>query len=697
MRFSYSTFSYSTIITLFAGIMSLTMLVYYYSIEKDFRQTYKTISSQFNTLQKQQERISYGVLQSALFAYYNQDSIARDRHSIKKVITELSQHPLLQSDSHYSPLKADITNLNTEIDAYIELVEHYLMINAGIKNSMVFLSTQELKALDFFPPGSSTVQHIHKIIDSIVQAKRMLDSSYLKHLSSQIKQLENSSFTKAQTEYLQTLLIHANYLKNKYPVYIETFSSIMNSPLRNELEVTQHQFEKLAKSDISYLNTLAISLFFLIVIAIMAITILLYQLQKENIKLTKLHNTLKFTLQHDSLTGLLNRLSYENSINQLDRPAVLLINISKFKLINDFYGIDFGNKLLVEVSTLLKEKFINGPGTCYRIGGDEFAIIFAELDTRQIEAIAHEINKQLTNRNYKISDISHTISINMAISRIAPLLETADMALKQLKSRPTGNLIHYSKELDVKEKIRSNIEITQILHDALSDNRIIPYFQPIIDLNSREIVKYEALVRLKLKNGRILSPAEFLPVAQQTPLYHEITRVMISKCISYFADKPYRFSINFSMADLDDDEIINTLIGHYTAYPDIVSRMDIELLESEMITDMDKVKNFISELKKMGCGITIDDFGSGYSNFSNLTELNLDGLKIDGSLIREISHSVEHYKTVKAIMGLVNEMGIESTAEFVQDEDSAQMLSKLGVTHAQGYFFGKPDKSIVEI
>ncbi|MCW8930442.1 MAG: bifunctional diguanylate cyclase/phosphodiesterase [Gammaproteobacteria bacterium] len=690
-------FSYSTIAALTVGIISIIMLVYYYSVEKDFRQNFKTISAQFNSLQKQQEHISYGVLQGALFAYYNQDSIARDRNSIKTVVFSLYQHPLIQTEKHYEPLKETISHLKIEIETYIELVEHYLMINAGIKNSMVFLSSHEVKSLEYFQPGSKSVRAIHDIIDSVVQAKRLLDDSYLETLSLRIQQFESESYTKEQAEYVAQLLIHFKYLQKNYSLYINIFSKIMNSSLRNNLEKAQQQFEQLSEDDITYLNTLAISLFVLIFMAILTITILLYRLQKENIKLVNLHEQLNYTLQHDVLTGLLNRHSYEISVSQLDKPVILLLNISRFKLINDFYGVDSGDKLLIEISNILINKFNQEAGTCYRISGDEFAIVFEGLKTQEVGKIANGVSELLTNRNYIIADVEQIISINMAISDTKPLLETADMALKQLKLRPIGNLIHYSKELDVKEKIRSNIEITQILHDALNENRIIPYYQPIVDLKTREIVKYEALVRLKLKDGTILSPIQFLPVAQQTPLYHEITRVMISKTIAYFSDKTYRFSINFSMSDLEDEGIINTLIDHFTTYPDIVSRMDIELLESEMLTDMDKVKNFIFELKKLGCGISIDDFGSGYSNFSNLTELNLDAVKIDGSLIKEINHSPEHFKTVKAIMSLVNEMDVESIAEFVQDEASAQILSELGVTHVQGYFFGKPDEFIVEL
>ncbi len=351
------------------------------------------------------------------------------------------------------------------------------------------------------------------------------------------------------------------------------------------------------------------------------------------------------------------------------------------------------------MAQLLMNKFSNKPEQCYRIGEDEFAVVFpGEHNNKEyIDQVAHKIDILLTNRTYDIGNINYTIRISMAVSNQSPLLETADMALKQLKNSPTTNLLHYSGSLDVRKQIAANIEITQILNEALSENRIIPYFQPIINLKTREIVKYESLVRLQLKDGTLISPIKFLPIAQKTPLYHEITRVMINKTISYFANKDYRFSINFSMADLEDNEIITILLAQFTACPDVASRLDIELLESEMLSNIDTVKNFISELKKLGCGIAIDDFGSDYSNFTNLTDLDLDIIKIDGSLIKNITTSTRHYKTVTAIMGLVNELGIESIAEFVQDEDSAQLLEKLGVTHAQGYFFGKPDREIIEL
>ncbi len=689
-------FRFSTLIAFVFGFTALSLLAYYYYIENDFRINYKAISAQFNSLQKDQERVSYGILQSVLFAYYNQDVIAKDRKNLKVVIKELAQHPLLHN-KHYQPLKKTIAELQFKMADYIELIEDHLMSNAGIKNSMVFLSTYEVNAREIFPVGSEPLEQIHSIIDSIVQARRMLDNSYLTELPEYKKKLLNNISTEEQEAYIKVLLIHTDFLEKKYPLYIDIFSQLMNSSLREKLAKAQQQFEELAQEDVDYLNTLAISLFILIFIATMVIILLLYHSQKENVKLHHLHNKLQFTLKHDGLTGLLNRHSYDQSLDALSQPVILLININRFKMVNEFFGTEHADQLLIEVSTLLKQKFFQKPEICYRISGDEFVVVFEKQTSGYIDTIASEVNNILTERDYVFSGIKYNTRINMAISRVKPLLETADMALKKLKERPVGNIIHYTSELDIREQIQSNIEMTQMLYDALNENRLIPYYQPIINLKTREIVKYEALVRLKLPNGKILSPLEFLPVAQQTPLYHEITRVMITKTIAYFSDKPYRFSINFSMSDLEDDDIVNILIAQFAAYPDVVSRMDIELLESEMLTDMGKVKDFIGELKRLGCGISIDDFGSGYSNFSNLTELDLDVIKIDGSLIKEISHSSEHYKTVKAIMGLVAEMGIESVAEFVQDEASAKLLSDLGVTYAQGYYFGKPDEFIANL
>lgn len=684
-------------VSLISGLFSLGMLFYYYTIERDFTTGYKEVIAGFNQIQNNHERTTYGVLQSTLFAYYNQDVIARDRRQLAIQLEILTENVLLKQP-HYADVHESLLKLKEETAAYIQLVERHLMINGAIKNSNVFLAAYEERSLDLFEPGSQVRTIIHKIIDDITQAKKMLDKSFLQQGNDNIEILQQGNYNSEQQEFISNLLTHITFIQKQYPEYLDVFYDIINSPLRSQIESVKLAFTQQAKDDMKYINNVATSLFVLILFAIGAIATLLWMLRKENKVLTRLKERLQYSLNHDRLTRLKNRNSYENLILSLKSPKILLINIVKFKFFNDFYGTDTGDMILKKVGGMLEEVLKDEKAVCHRIGGDEFAIVFDETETAVIEAVAQRINAMFEEERFEINDIAMQITINMAISDHRPLLETADMAIKHLKSNPTGNLLHYSKELNVKEQIRSNIEMTQTLRSALFDDRVVPYYQPIMDLESREIVKYEALARLRKEDGTVLTPFAFLPVAYNTPLYYQITRIMITKSMEYFADKPYRFSINLGMQDLEDESIVNMILGQLSSYgSEVASRMDIELLETENLSNKEKVKSFIKEVKTFGCRISIDDFGTGFSNFSHLSEFDIDIVKIDGSLIKEVTTNEQHYKTVKAIMSLVTDLGIESVAEFVQDEESANLLSDLGVMHAQGFYFGKPQEEITDL
>ncbi|MEA3373412.1 MAG: EAL domain-containing protein [Campylobacterota bacterium] len=688
--------NFSTLPAIVIGALAMTILLYYYYLEKDFRQNYKEVTASFSILQQDQERITYGILQSALFAYYNQDALAADRQNIYNHIRHLRQSKMLQEEL-YASLELDLSRLQQEIDEYIELIENYLIINTGIKNSYVFLSTHESKAHNFFPIDSKEALTIHTMVSEVIQARRMLDSSFMQNFSKHLESLQNGNYNKEQKKFIDTILLHGNFIDANYKSYIDTFSAIINTPLRTHMESVKLDFVELSKQDLIFLNRLALTLFILIFVALIVIIALLMLVQKDNIKLLEAGEQLRYSLRHDALTSLYNRHCYEEDLATLAQPVILLLNISGFKLINDFYGTEEGDAILKKTALLIQEYAEGQAIKCYRIGGDEFALLFDNTAAASIEEIAHTLNDLITSRSYSVADFELTLRLNMAISTHLPLLETADMALKHLKAQPSSHLIHYTPSLNVKKQIQENIEITQTIRDALKDDRIYPFYQPIIDLETREIVKYEALVRLELPNGDILTPYHFLSIAQHTPLYREISRTVINKSIHYFSDKPYRFSINLSMQDLLDDDIVNTLLGQLATNPDAASHLDIELLESDHLFDMSKVKAFIGKIRNFGCRISIDDFGSGYANFSYLAELDVDTVKIDGSLIKEIMDNPQHLETVKAIMGLANSLKIESVAEFVQDEKSAQLLHGLGVTYAQGFYFGKPDREIVAL
>lgn len=678
------------IFSIISGAVALGVLYYYYTVERDFSRSYKEVIAGFNQVQNSQERTTYGVLQSALFAYYNQDPIAKDRQQLLANLEALLQHPLLQQP-HYAGVLAELKKLHEETSAYVLQVERHLMINGAIKNSNVFLSVYEEEASALFGIDTPTRQTIHKVIDRITQAKKMLDKSYLDDIEQYVNYLNTQRYTSGQQQFINHLMTHVNFIINQYPQYLDVFYSIINAPLRDDIDKVKNLFSEQAARDTEYINNLGTSLFILILLAIIANLSLIWMLRHENSLLVQLKERLQYSLYYDSLTRLKNRNSYERLLTTLEAPAVLLLNIAKFKYFNDFYGTDTGDMILKKVASMLQDAAAEADAACHRVGGDEFALLFDKTATSDIEAVARRIELMFEEERFELNGIAMQISAIMAISDEAPLLETADMALKHLRGTLSDVVVHYSPGLNVEAQIHANIETTHQLHSALFDDRIVPYYQPVVDLKSRRVVKYEALARLYTEDGAVLAPGTFFPVAYNTSLYYQITRMMISKTLHYFADKPYRFSFNLGMQDLEDDSIVSMILEQLEMYGrDVASRLDIELLETESFSNKERVKSFISSVKKLGCRIAIDDFGSGFSNFTQLSEFDIDVVKIDGSLIEQITTNEQHYKSVKAIMSLLSTLGVESVAEYVQDEESACMLQELGVDHGQGFYFGTP-------
>ncbi|MDA3946410.1 MAG: EAL domain-containing protein, partial [Helicobacteraceae bacterium] len=234
------------------------------------------------------------------------------------------------------------------------------------------------------------------------------------------------------------------------------------------------------------------------------------------------------------------------------------------------------------------------------------------------------------------------------------------------------------------------------LAKAIDQKRIVPYFQPIIHLESGKIIKYESLVRQIDTDGTIIKPEQFLELAAQTPLYRELTKMMIEHVFAAFVDKPYRFSINLSMRDLLDSELMVILEDQLKANPESAKRLEIELLESEDLFDIQATERFITLLKSYGCRIAIDDFGTGYSNFSYIAKLSVDTLKIDGSLISKINTDEKYFQTVQAIVHYAQTLGLETVAEFIETKETALKLRDIGVTYGQGYYFDRPQATVTQ-
>ena len=681
------------------GLSSIILTVYYYMHQRTYSQQYKGVISSFHAFEKTYETLSYDLLKSALYSYNDQDDISEGTQELSREYATLYNTPLLHEDQ-YLLLDYPLIQLGTEVAEYNSAVEHYLMLNAGIKNSFVFLLNYSEKADNIFDSNASVHADVNAIISELSNMRRLLDSNHLQHINNHINNLNSYvTNTSEQKRFITTLILHVTYIQKNYPDFTEVLSILQDKSVLNSLESIEEQFNIIAQTDFLLIDKLATLLLLLMITALATVIFLLLRSQRENRQLKQLKQELEHSATYDVMTGLLNRYSFNKTIleNSYQNPTFLLININGFKHINDLYGSDIGDYILQEVSQLIRLPiFDTFKPNYYRLGGDDFGILLEDIPSKKVFSLAEALSQSIKHFIFVDNDIEINITITIAINTQAPYLENADMVLKHHKKSKTDDIVVFKEELGLREQIKNNIDVLQSLALAIEEKRIVPYFQPIIDLKEGKIVKYEALIRQIDVDGSVIPPAQFLELASQTPLYRELTRTMIEQVFNAFKDKPYRFSINLSMRDLLDRELMIMLEEQLQKNPESAKRLEIELLESESLFDLQTAEHFITLLKSYGCRVAIDDFGTGYSNFSYLAKLSVDTLKIDGSLISKILTDEKYLKTVETIVHYANTLGVETVAEFVETKEVALILKKIGITYAQGYYFDKPQAKITQ-
>jgi EAL domain-containing protein (putative c-di-GMP-specific phosphodiesterase class I) len=230
-----------------------------------------------------------------------------------------------------------------------------------------------------------------------------------------------------------------------------------------------------------------------------------------------------------------------------------------------------------------------------------------------------------------------------------------------------------------------------MIKDAITDSRIVSYFQPIIDNKTKKIVKYESLVRLIDAENKVLSPYFFLDTAKKSNHYLKITNIVLEHSFGVLKHSNFDISINISALDIEHRAMRDKILELLEENKQRANRVVFELLEDEAIKDFDLVKKFISQIKSYGVKIAIDDFGAGYSNFERLLDYQPDILKIDGCLIRDIETSSYSLSAVKSIVTFAKEQNLQTIAEFIENESIFNIVRDLGVDFSQGYYFGKPE------
>ena len=406
---------------------------------------------------------------------------------------------------------------------------------------------------------------------------------------------------------------------------------------------------------------------------------------------------LKKSLIIDSLTALPNRLQLLDNIQSsknYETVHLALININAFKDINDFYGHETGDDVLKSIAYHIQNLCDNAGTFIYKLPSDEFAILtFNNISEEKFKKTIKKVLKKL--HTTQIHAQGHILYITLSAgisSNNSALLSHADMALKAAKC-DVNEIIVYSKSIDKTDDILENMKGIMFIKEAIATDNVVPYFQPIYNVHTKKIEKYESLIRIILQDGTVLPPFKFLDIAIKSKLYPQLTKIMIKKSFEFFIDKDFEFSINLSIDDILNKKTTDFIIQELENFPD-PQRVVFEILESDEIQDYEQLKEFIITIKKIGCKFALDDFGSGYSNFSHVLELNIDFLKIDASLVRFITTDENSKVITQTIIHFASTLGMKTIAEYVEDKESLKLLEEMGVDYVQGYYIGKPEKGL---
>jgi len=395
----------------------------------------------------------------------------------------------------------------------------------------------------------------------------------------------------------------------------------------------------------------------------------------------------------DKLTNLPNRNRLKKDLETNNIDLMALLDIDEFSTINDLFGEKNGDIILSEMAKTIKDHFDAEHYIIYRMEADKFAIVSKDnnKDVNEFyglcKSFADKIEKDSLFINEDEIDINVTIGIAQGDGQRA--FKYSQRVINYARSKMQRIMI-YNESFNIQQSFEENIKWVKQVKIGFRENLFQAYFQAIVDSKTKEVFKYEALIRYVTKDGQEIAPANFLDVARRTKLYPNIIKIIINDSFELIKNKNKRVSVNISFDDIANSETTKFIYEILEQNKEYSHMLEFEILESEEISDFDEVTKFISNVRKFECSVGLDDFGAGYSNFNLLTLLNIDFVKIDGSLIEKINKSKDLEIIVSTIANFSKEFGVKTVAEFVSNEDIYNKIKELNIDYCQGYYFDRP-------
>ena len=400
-------------------------------------------------------------------------------------------------------------------------------------------------------------------------------------------------------------------------------------------------------------------------------------------------------LEIDRITGLKNKEKLQLDFKTTAFTEIILLNIDNFSQVNSTYGYDIGDILLKQIAVFLKS--IVGE-SLYKGNGDEFFIALTDLTAPESLNLAQNIKEKVYNKRFDIQTSFVRITFSMGIVTVDTKeldipYSKARLAISDMRKLHKNVIGHYNKNSDTENHQQQMHKWAQKAKLALDFDLLVPYYQPIVNVSTGKVEKYECLARI-IEQEDPISPFFFIEPARIAGMVTEITRRMIFKSFQTFSGTNTEFSINITDDDLKEEYLAEYLLKECETQTIQPSQVVLEVLENISDYDAGHAIGQIEELKGLGFQIAIDDFGAESSNFARVQKLAVDYIKIDGSFIKDIVENKNSLIIVKTIVYYAKNSNLKTIAEYVYNEETYKIIKELGIDYVQGYYFSEPLKEI---